>query len=273
MKQPKNEVYISSSSNNSIESGDIKPCDSLKGYIDCYWYLIANASVISPFKISVTADGSFNIIFNLAQRKISDPIKIYGIPESCISLVASDKTYILGIKFLPGGILSFLDLQASDFGSNSANLSDLIGSRADEIYDNLMLAENLRDKIIFLENYLIGMLNQRRLDVPAVIDKIKLELSRGRLITGEAIADLSCVCERQVRRLFAQYIGVGPNEFIRMLRVQNAIHLLAMKKDVSFKELALMTGHYDQSHFIKEFKKITGITPAQFRRQLTLTRK
>jgi len=270
MKNEKNEVYLSSGSSNLIKSGEIQPCEALKEYIECYWYLIANAKLILPVNISITADGTFGMIFNLSQNKKSNFIKIHGIPESGTSIVASDNAYILGIKFLPGSILSFFDIHASEFCSTPISLSDIIGTRADELHEKLMLIDGLQGRINFLESYLVRTLHQRKLNVPETIGKIKLELGRGTLVNAEIINDLGCVCERQIRRLFAQYIGVGPKEFVRMLRVQNAIHLLAMKKDISFKELAIITGHYDQSHFIKEFRKFTGITPSHFKKQLNL---
>ncbi|HNY09956.1 MAG TPA: helix-turn-helix domain-containing protein [Candidatus Wallbacteria bacterium] len=263
------EVYVASASHNLIESGDVKPCGRLKSHIESYWYVITNVKLISPLEISITSDGSFNIVMNLSLNRNAGPMKIYGISESRISLTASGKTCLLGIKFLPGGILSFMDIHASDFKSNSFNLSDVIGARVNELYERLMTADNIHDKILFLENYFIDLLNKNDRRVPPAIEQIKNTFNGNKFITGDMISQLSCVCERQTRRLFSQYIGTGPKEFVRMLRIQNAIHLLAIKKHMDFKELALVTGHYDQSHFIKEFKKFTGITPLQFKQKLS----
>jgi AraC-like DNA-binding protein len=38
--------------------------------------------------------------------------------------------------------------------------------------------------------------------------------------------------------------------------------------DLSIAQIATMTGYYDQSHFTKQFKKILGITPNQYRQAI-----
>jgi transcriptional regulator GlxA family with amidase domain len=47
--------------------------------------------------------------------------------------------------------------------------------------------------------------------------------------------------------------------------VQEAQRLLATTR-LSLGEIAAATGFYDQSHFTKRFRKVTGITPSAYRR-------
>jgi AraC-like DNA-binding protein len=49
------------------------------------------------------------------------------------------------------------------------------------------------------------------------------------------------------------------------IRISEAIKLLK-KKDVTITDIALDTGFYSSQHFSTTFKKLTGYTPSEFRK-------
>ncbi len=63
-------------------------------------------------------------------------------------------------------------------------------------------------------------------------------------------------------RLFKRYAGQTPFEFLLNYRVERAKSLLS--REVSLTQVGLDAGFYDQSHFIKSFKRITGVTPGAY---------
>lgn len=63
---------------------------------------------------------------------------------------------------------------------------------------------------------------------------------------------------------FKKYTGYTPNEYIRLSRVNLAKHLLKFT-DMNIYEIAEKTGFQSTSYFANTFKKITGMTPLQFR--------
>jgi AraC family transcriptional regulator len=67
-------------------------------------------------------------------------------------------------------------------------------------------------------------------------------------------------------RLFKQTLGVSPYQHVLQVRVANARHLLtAGSGPGSLAEIAAAVGFADQSHLSRHFKRITGVTPGQFR--------
>jgi AraC-like DNA-binding protein len=66
-------------------------------------------------------------------------------------------------------------------------------------------------------------------------------------------------------RSFKQAVGITPFQFLRNYRVEKSKQQLLKKKSIS--EVAIEVGFYDQSHFHKHFKLITGLTPREFQRQ------
>ncbi|MGW6710139.1 helix-turn-helix domain-containing protein [Streptomyces sp. NPDC054956] len=68
--------------------------------------------------------------------------------------------------------------------------------------------------------------------------------------------------ERQLRRRFREQIGLSPKEVTRVARLRHALALLTRGHQAS--ATALACGFHDQSHFQREFKAMTGLTPAGF---------
>jgi AraC family transcriptional regulator len=67
-----------------------------------------------------------------------------------------------------------------------------------------------------------------------------------------------------VARVFRRQHGCSIGEFVRRARIDAARTELA-DGNVSIAEIALRLGFADQSHFHRTFKRITGLTPSEFR--------
>lgn len=72
-------------------------------------------------------------------------------------------------------------------------------------------------------------------------------------------------------RSFRRHYGCTIGEYTRRLRIDFACHELS-STDAALAEIAATSGFYDQGHFSRTFKRLTGITPAKFR-ELARSRK
>ena len=84
-----------------------------------------------------------------------------------------------------------------------------------------------------------------------------------------AVADLAhraTLSASQLHREFANRFGITPNQYIREVRIGVARHLLETD-DLSMAQVASECGFYDQSHFSRQFKTSTGLTPLEYRRR------
>jgi len=61
------------------------------------------------------------------------------------------------------------------------------------------------------------------------------------------------------------YSGFSPINYLINIRISEAIKLLK-KKDISLTDIALDIGFYSSQHFSTTFKKLTGYTPSEFRK-------
>ena len=80
------------------------------------------------------------------------------------------------------------------------------------------------------------------------------------------IAEAVHLSSFHLARLFKQSVGVPPHQYLIQLRVNSARWLLsAGAGERSLAEVASAVGFADQSHFTRHFKRVTGLTPRQFR--------
>ena len=87
------------------------------------------------------------------------------------------------------------------------------------------------------------------------------------MVTAKRNIDLSetaCLSSKQFGRIFADYVGTTPKEFIRIIRMQRALSMLQQDATIPFVQVAYECGFSDQSHMIKEFKLFSGYTPAEY---------
>lgn len=118
--------------------------------------------------------------------------------------------------------------------------------------DNTFLPEELRQKR--------GGFDQVR---PA------LEYIRNHYATPMKISEIASVChisESHFRRLFEDNIGMTPVEYLNQVRIRKACDLIK-KTGNSMEEIAVKVGFTTTSTFNRNFKRITGTSPYQWKKQ------
>jgi AraC family transcriptional regulator len=83
-------------------------------------------------------------------------------------------------------------------------------------------------------------------------------------LTLTRIAESIGVHPVHLSRTFRQHFRCTVGEYVRRLRVESACRKLSTSH-ASLVEIASDTGFCDQSHFSITFKRLTGLTPAQYR--------
>lgn len=85
-------------------------------------------------------------------------------------------------------------------------------------------------------------------------------------LTLEQLAALARLHPNYLSRLFKRETGLSPSVFIQQERIEEAKRLLRYTT-LSLADIGTRLGFHDQSYFTKIFKKMTRLTPRQFREQ------
>lgn len=72
------------------------------------------------------------------------------------------------------------------------------------------------------------------------------------------------VSERTVQRRFSDRLGITPKKLERIIKINYLWNRINANGNLDYQDLVYMGNYYDQTHFIKDFKAITGETPDHF---------
>ncbi len=81
--------------------------------------------------------------------------------------------------------------------------------------------------------------------------------------------DLMQIChmsETHFRRKFSEYMRITPGDYINLLRVKKVCELLHYT-DCSIGDAGIQAGFQTDSALIRNFRKFTGTTPREWRKQ------
>lgn len=93
--------------------------------------------------------------------------------------------------------------------------------------------------------------------------KMRLEMYPERKYSVEDMAEATFISKYNLIRTFKHEVGLTPHQFQIQNRIRRAQKLL--EESTTIAEVALATGFCDQSHFIRNFEKIVGVTPTDYR--------
>jgi len=68
-----------------------------------------------------------------------------------------------------------------------------------------------------------------------------------------------------ISKYFTRYFSCTYGEYMRRLRINKSIHLIK-NSPLSLTEIAQQCGFFDQSHFTRNFKELTGFLPKDFKK-------
>ena len=98
-----------------------------------------------------------------------------------------------------------------------------------------------------------------------MLDYIHLHLNSD--VDVDTLSDVACVSKAYLTRLFQKHFNTTPLQYINQKKVEKA-QLLLITDNMTVKEIAYSLGFNDHSYFIRFFKKVTGLTPNQYRDEM-----
>jgi AraC-like DNA-binding protein len=126
--------------------------------------------------------------------------------------------------------------------------------------------------IIF--QFISRFLNSRRFrsksphPVPSkILDTMRyIQINLKETLTVNCLADRANLHQDYFSRLFLKHVGQRPLTYLHEKRIERAQYLIATT-DLPSAEIAEKTGFENVSHFSKIFKKITSLTPGEYKKQ------
>ena len=90
-------------------------------------------------------------------------------------------------------------------------------------------------------------------------------------VSVEKLSEMCDITPEYFRRIFKSFYGVSPIVYINNLKISRAKELLKSEM-YSVTDAAMESGYADISYFSREFKKITGVSPSDFKNGGSITK-
>lgn len=250
----------------------VEPSNSLREFIECYWFIDATCTQANGYQEFLHPDGGMGLIFNYGDtlsfngEQKQTHTSLDGATTRTIELGLGGCINAVGIRFKPAGASVFMGLPLSELKNHQLDVTDVKLKHLSGLYNILPSQKTLFTKIMAIEH---ALMKSRQEDkhishlVHAAIDGITR--TRGALAMNDLAKQLN-LSQRKLERLFKAQLGLSPGEFAKTVRVEHARHSLK-NTDISFADLACHLGFYDQAHFVKSFKSVVGLTPGQYRQR------
>ena len=180
----------------------------------------------------------------------------------------SGSARLVAVRFLPGGARRFLPVPMRSLVDLTLPLEELLRPLAPELLEGVEeCAGDTGAAIARLEGLLLRELGKTRGDdgiVGAAVGMIVA--SRGGITVRELERRLG-TGKRRLERRFEEAIGLPPKLFARIMRFQHSTALLRSSAARDWHELLLLSGYFDQSHMIREYREFAGISPGAYIRE------
>src|SRR5262249_19721584 len=154
------------------------------------------------------------------------------------------------------------------FCNQHVALEDVWGADGTRLHHRLVEAPTIDAKFDILRSALLARMPRDLAHHPAVeLALARFECSRnarvGDLRVGDVAAE-SGLCRRRFIDLFAEEVGFTPKLYLRLLRFGAVLQDVFRAPSVDWSEVAYRHGYADQSHFNREFREFSGLTPSRY---------
>lgn len=243
----------------------LSPCDNLKKFISNFTITFPNRIIISD-KYTVMPHASVTLVLFYFENELysylfgptTKPVRVGNLANQC--------EIIFIIEFQPAGLYPFIKVKQNELTDKILTFSTI-----DESLDNMIreiFSKSITIDQLFhdLEEKLQSMI---LFEYPYELDlAIQVIIQKEGIISSIDIANKIYYSTRHLNRLFNHYIGMSMKSFSRLVRINKSFKLLDVKNN-TLDIISEKLGYYDVSHFVKDFKIVSNITPQEYRMNMS----
>jgi len=246
----------------------IQPSAQLAPYVKHYWFMTVNSEKqaterVIPAGMVCLMFHRGKQIFSLSKSQIQPRAFLSGINTAFSDLSYCGKIDMVSVEFLPAGAKAFFKIPMMEFHKQSIAIDILNDSQLTELEQRLFETIDPKDCVFLIEQFLYKRIHQLGTYNLKRINAVMHDVHNGQQ-NIESLAQTACLGSKQFRRIFAEYVGANPKDYLRIVRFQKTLYTLQTQPNVNFAQLAYDCGYFDQAHFIKDFKQFSGYTPTEY---------
>jgi AraC-like DNA-binding protein len=236
------------------------PSGALAPFVEHYW--IVRWDLDAPRTAETVPHPSIHLVLEPGGGEV------VGVMRTRFSRVLEGRGRVVAAKFHPGGFRPFLAGRVVSLTGRRVPVADLFGPPGRELAERALGHDDDLVSAGIVDGFLRGLrpVGDEGMDLAR---RVAARIAEDRGITRvDQVAREFRVTVRALQRLFGDYVGVGPKWVIQRYRLLEAVERVAAGTAVDWVDLALDLGYADQAHFIRDFKRLVGRSPAEYARRL-----
>ncbi len=227
------------------------------------------------YKNAITIYKDSSLIFENEYATVTKPKKCgYSFGFAKLTSRAAKATIYapfnkIGIVFQPLGLNHFLADDLCNYLDGPIKLGfDYFKPTMAPVLDKVYKTNDVEQKVKLLDDYFLAVYTG--FNSPKMQEAMQLLLAHDAKLTVEELAQKLGVSRKTVHRLFRKHQNCSAIDYIKLIQFRRSIENFKSAADKStLTKLAHDTQYYDQSDFIRHFKKLTGFNPSSFFRDLS----
>lgn len=245
---------------------EVAPCAALRPYIRCFWGSPGSyTGSVNPGDGLVIPDTCMDIMLTVNYTKECGKSIFSGLDDApFLSTRASSGDLLadFSIRFYFWAVPLFVDESMRQVKGAYIDPEAYFTGFRQELGALLIHTESMKERIAVAERYLLRRLNHKR-EHPAVMNAVYAILRAKGNIAAPDIAGNAAVGERQLQRLFAEYIGLPPKRIAMLVRYQCLWQEIMRNPNFNVQDAVEKYGYTDQPHLLAEFRRFHSMNPTE----------
>lgn len=252
------------------------PCDELQDIVEVYWRSKCNLEqplvqeMYTPTLQALTFNlsGRYeNIVLEAGSMRMDKPCYLIGQPLSKrVSLSNPYGIDILGVKFTSLGLYLLTGIDMKHISDKIIDANDIWNYEITLLYEEILSKRRIHEQIAAIEYFLKRKKNQQSANERIVLFNHTLQqMENKNIFSVTQLRESNFISKKTFERYFLNFIGVTPKQYANICRFNNVrTYLDTLSNEVDWHDIVVNFGYYDQSHFIREFKRYAGKTPSEY---------
>ena len=251
-----------------------RPSGILANFIRHYWILEADVSEGEVCE-RIIPTGNIELMFHygdpfivnkhLKEAREQPRTFVSGISSNYADIYTHGTSGLITVTFLPHGACNFFKFPLNQIEDSIVDMDDLYKESIKPVEEQIWAASSIKERLAVVEDFLLRQFSPVYNRELSVIQKgvSLINESKGQ-ITAKDLANELALSPKSLERKFASLLGKTPKQFLRIVRFQEVIRLFSQNDYSYLTDYAYTGGYFDQAHFIKDFKALSGYTPKEF---------
>ena len=243
----------------------LRPHPLLKHFISNYSITFPSNSLI-PAGFTTIPDGCATLAISKSSCGIS--ISLDG-PIAKPQIISGQFDYpemSIAIEFKPAGLFALTGIDQNELAGQTIGFDAASPALSKRLTQAVEAASGIYELAQSLDELLIDSI--RDIQHPHLGLMLQNILASRGGISIKSLSVESFYSERQLNRIFKQNVGLNAKAFSRLVRVNYALRLLKKPHDLMF--ISDTMGFFDLPHFIHDFKSVCGVTPQEYRNDMSV---